>query len=239
MVVPERAGPAWQTLFEGYEFFARVPLGLLIKAQFPWLRVLRGPCYKSRRSLPMHTFEEWHWYQSVTSTEPRPHVAYRPPEEPLLEAWDNRLAAQNVYFDMCLARRNAHAPIADEKNVAFLRTDQGLAKPRIEKAVATFIREGSWPALTHREHLHLIVRIQLARKIVSAIREGTPQGMVVKSQMPDLGNREQTIQWFLVDLWNLAGKAFLAAMARDFPEKRTEPRTDTGQVEELAGEPTT
>jgi hypothetical protein len=187
----------------------------------------------------MHTFEEWHWYQSVTTTEPRPQVPYRPPEEPLLEAWDNRLAAQNVYFDMCIARKNAQAPVADEKNVAFLRTDQGLAKPLVEKAVATFIREGSWPALTHREHLHLIVRIQLARKIASAIREGTPQGMVVKSQMPDLGNREQTIQWFLVDLWNLAGKAFLAAMARDFLEKRTELIANTGRVEELAGEPIT
>jgi hypothetical protein len=187
----------------------------------------------------MHTFEEWHWYQSVTTTEPRPHVPYRPPEEPLLEAWDNRLAAQNVYFDTRIAGKNAQAPVADEKNVAFLRTDQGLARPRIEKAVATFIREGSWPVLTRREHLHLIVRIQLARKIVAAIRDGTPQGMIVKSQMPDLGNRERTIQWFLIDLWNLAGKAFLAAMARDFLEKRTDLITDRGQIEELAGEPTT
>jgi hypothetical protein len=105
--------------------------------------------------------------------------------------------------------------------------------------VATFIREGSWPVLTRREHLHLIVRIQLARKIVAAIRDGTPQGMIVKSQMPDLGNRERTIQWFLIDLWNLAGKAFLAAMARDFLEKRTDLITDRGQIEELAGEPTT
>jgi len=187
----------------------------------------------------MHTFEEWHWYQSVTTTEPRPHVPYRPPEEPLLEAWDNRLAAQNVYFDMCIARRNGQAPGANEKNVAFLRTDQGLAKPRIEKAVATFISDGSWPALTRREHLHLIVRIQLARKIVSAIRDGTPQGMVVKSQMPDLGNRQKTIQWFLIDLWNLAGKAFLAAMASDSLEKRTEPITGEGPLEEFAGERTT
>jgi hypothetical protein len=114
--------------------------------------------------------------------------------------------------------------------------DQGLAKPAIEKAIAAFIHEGSWPNLSHREYLHLIVRIQLARKVVAAIRDSTPQGMVVKSQMPDLGNRESAIQWFLIDLWNLAGKAFLAAMARDFLEKRTA-ANDQSEVGQLTGEP--
>jgi len=104
--------------------------------------------------------------------------------------------------------------------------------------VAAFIRESSWPALTHREHLHLIVRIQLARKVVAAIRQGTPQGMVLKSLMPDLGNREHAIRWFLVDLWNLGGKAFLAAMARDSLGKPPESVTDKSQVEELASERT-
>ena len=187
----------------------------------------------------MHTLEEWQqWYQSVSIIEPRAQASYRPPEEPLLEAWDNRLAAQNVYFDMCVAKHTGHARVVDDKSVASLRIDQGLAKPAIEKAVDAFIRDGSWPALTHREHLHLIVRIRLARKVVAAIRQGTPQGMVVKSQMPDLGNREYAIRWFLVDLWNLAGKAFLAAMARDFLEKRTESVSDRSQVEQLTGEPT-
>ena len=187
----------------------------------------------------MHTLEEWQqWYQSVSIIEPRAHASYRPPEEPLLEAWDNRLAAQNVYFDMCVAKHTGHARVVDDKSVASLRVDQGLAKPAMEKAVGAFIRDGSWPALTHREHLHLIVRIRLARKVVAAIRQGTPQGMVVKSQMPDLGNREYAIRWFLVDLWNLAGKAFLAAMARDFLEKRTESVSDRSQVEQLTGEPT-
>jgi hypothetical protein len=178
----------------------------------------------------MHTLEEWQqWYQSVNIIGA---------EEPLLEAWDNRLAAQNVYFDVCVAKHIGHTHIADQKNVAFLRVDQGLAKPTIEKAVAAFVREGSWPALTHREHLHLIVRIQLARKVVAAIRQGTPQGMVVKSQMPDLGNREHAIRWFLVDLWNLGGKAFLAAMARDFSEKRTESVSDRNQIEQLVSKGT-
>jgi hypothetical protein len=166
----------------------------------------------------MHTLQEWQqWYQSANVT------GF---EEPLLEAWDNRLAAQNVYFDSCVARHIDHGHATDEKNVAFLRMDQGLAKPVIEKAVAAFIRDGSWPALTHREHLHLIVRIRLARKVVAAIRHGTPQGMVIKSLMPDLGNREHAIQWFLMDLWNLGGKAFLAAMARDLLGKRTESFSD-------------
>jgi hypothetical protein len=176
----------------------------------------------------MHTLEEWQqWYQTASI----PGF-----EESLLEAWDNRLAAQNVYFDMCIARHIGHAHVGDEKDVAFLRIDQGLAKPAIEKTVAAFIREGSWPALTHRECLHLIVRIQLARKVVAAIRQGTPQGMVVKTQMPDLGNREHAIRWFLVDLWNLGGKAFLAAMARDFSGKGTEALRDRSQVEQLASE---
>ena len=187
----------------------------------------------------MHTLEEWQqWYQSVSVIEPPPRVPHRPSEEPLLEAWDNRLAAQNVYFDTCIAKHIGHARVADEKSIASLRVDQGLAKPAIEKAVGAFIRDSSWPALTHRGYLHLIVRIQLARKVVAAIRDGTPQGMVVKSQMPDLGNRECAIRWFLVDLWNLAGKAFLAAMARDFLEKRTESVSDRSQVEQFAGERT-
>ena len=187
----------------------------------------------------MHTLEEWQqWYQSVSIIEPRAPAPHQPSEEPLLEAWDNRLAAQNVYFDICIAKQIGHARVTDEKSIASLRVDQGLAKPAIEKAVGAFIREGSWPALTHREYLHLIVRLQLARKVVAAIRQGTPQGMVVKSQMPDLGNREYAIRWFLVDLWNLAGKAFLAAIARDFLEKRTESVSDRSQVEQLAGERT-
>jgi hypothetical protein len=187
----------------------------------------------------MHTLEEWQqWYQSVSVIAPRSHVPYRPSEEPLLEAWDNRLAAQNVYFGMCIAKQIGHTHNADEKDVAFLRVDQGLAKPAIEKAVAAFIREGSWPAMTHREHLHLIVRIQLARKVLAAIRDGTPQGMVVKSQMPDLANREHAIQWFLVDLWNLGGKAFLAAMAGDLLGKRTESASDRSQFGQLASERT-
>jgi len=178
----------------------------------------------------MHTLQEWQqWYQSADVT------GF---EEPLLEAWDNRLAAQNVYFDMCVAKHIGHGQGADEKDVAFLRIDQGLAKPAIEKAVAAFIRDSFWPTLTHREHLHLIVRIRLARKVVAAIRQGTPQGMVVKSLMPDLGNREHAIRWFLVDLWNLGGKAFLAAMVCDLLEKRTESVSDKSQVEQLASERT-
>ena len=189
----------------------------------------------------MHTLEEWQWYQSVNdrnaaSPDLTPIVIRV--EEPLLEAWDNRLAAQNVYFDMCVAKHIGHAQVADEKSVEFLRVDQGLAKSEIEKAVAAFICNGSWPALTHREHLHLIVRIQLARKLTAAILQGTPQGMVVKSQMPDLGNREHAIRWFLIDLWNLAGKAFLAAMANDLAERREQCDSEKDQIAQLAVERT-
>src|SRR5262245_54942112 len=102
----------------------------------------------------MHTLEKWHqWYQSVSEIAHPPRVPHRPSEEPHLEAWDNRLAAQNVYFETCIAKQMGQARVADEKSVASLRVDQGLAKPAIEKAIATFIREGCWPALTHREYL--------------------------------------------------------------------------------------
>jgi hypothetical protein len=187
----------------------------------------------------MQTLEEWQpWYQAVSIPEPRVPPPHRPSEEPLLEAWDNRLAAQNIYFNMCVAKKIGLAQVAHEKNVAFLRIDQGLAKPVIEKAVVAFIREGSWPTLTHREYQHLIVRIQLARKLTAAILQGTPQGMVVKSQMPDLGNREHAIRWFLIDLWNLAGKAFLAAMANDLAERREQCDSEKDQIAQLAVERT-
>jgi hypothetical protein len=178
----------------------------------------------------MHTLQEWQqWYHSVSITGS---------EQPLLQAWDNRLAAQNVYFDMCVAKHTGHTHIVDEKDLACLRVDQGLAKPAIEKIVTAFIREGSWPALTHRESLHLIVRVQLARKVLAAILQATPQGVVVKSQMPDLGNREQAIRWFLIDLWNLGGKAFLAAMADDFSKRREQSATEKDQIAQLAIERT-
>ena len=188
----------------------------------------------------MHTLEEWQqWYQAVSIPEPRAQPVQaprRPSQEPLLQSWDNRLAAQNIYFDMCIAKKIGHAHVADEKNVAFLRIDQGLAKRSVEKAVAAFIREGSWPALSHRECLHLVVRIQLARKVLAAILQETPQGMVVKSQMPDLGNREHAIQWLLLDLWNLGGKAFLMAMANDFSKKREESVSEKNQIGQLVSE---
>ncbi len=178
----------------------------------------------------MHTLEEWQqWYHSVDIIGT---------EEPLLQAWDNRLAAQNVYFDMCVAKHTGHMHGIDEKNLALLRVDQGLAKPAIEKAVAAFISTGSWPALTDREYLHLSVRVQLARKVLAAILQATPQGMVVKSQMPDLGNREHAIRWFLVDLWNLGGKAFLAAMADDFSKRQKEPVPEKSQIAQLLSEQT-
>jgi hypothetical protein len=176
----------------------------------------------------MHTLEEWQqWYHSVSTTGP---------EETLLESWDNRLAAQNVYFEACVAKHIGHVHVVDEKNLAFLRVDQGLVKPSIEKAVTAFISKGAWPALTHREYLHLIVRIQLARKVLAAILQATPPGMVIRSQMPDLQNREHTIRWLLVDLWNLGGKAFLAAMAHDLPKNRAQSVSDNAQGAQLTVE---
>jgi hypothetical protein len=62
--------------------------------------------------------------------------------------------------------------------------------------------------------------------------------MTANGRVADLANREHAIRWFLVDLWNLAGKAFLAAMAGDLLGKRTESVSDRSQVEQLASERT-
>ena len=178
----------------------------------------------------MNKLQEFHtWYHSAGRKEPG---------EVLLEEWDNRLAAQNVYFDMCVAKHIGHAHITDAKDISFLRVDQGLVKPAIERSVAAFINTGCWPTLTHREYLHLIVRVQLARKVLAAILQATPQGMIVKSQMPDLGNREHAIRWFFVELWNLGGKAFLCAMAADFSKRPEQCASEKNKIAQLAGERT-
>jgi hypothetical protein len=49
--------------------------------------------------------------------------------------------------------------------------------------------------------------------VLGAIQQATPAGIVMRSQMPDLQNREHAIRWLLVDLWNLGGRAFLEAKA--------------------------
>jgi hypothetical protein len=153
----------------------------------------------------MHTLEEWQqWYQSLRAIASRGS---------LLEAWDNRLAAQSAYFSVCLARHTSAPRLVGEECLALLQSSEQRARRRIEKAVATFIRTGTWPVLTRREYLLLIVRIQLARKVLGAIQQATPAGIVMRSQMPDLQNREHAIRWLLVDLWNLGGRAFLEAKA--------------------------
>src|SRR5436309_13395460 len=109
----------------------------------------------------MHTLDEWQqWYQSVSAIEPPPRVPHRPSEDPLLEAWDNRLAAPHGYFDICIAKHIGHARVADEKSIASLRVEQGLAKPVIEKAVGASLRAGCWPYIAHSEHIHLTSGIQ-------------------------------------------------------------------------------
>jgi len=45
-------------------------------------------------------------------------------------------------------------------------------------------------------------------------------GLAPKPALPDLENREDAIRWFLIDLWNLVGKTFLAVMADDWLKGR-------------------
>jgi hypothetical protein len=116
------------------------------------------------------------------------------------------------------SQERPHVP--DEQNVSFLQVDERLAKPAIEKAVAAFIRDGSWPTLDYRECLHLTFRAHLARETILAVLRGTPQGMAIKPALPDLENREAALRWFLVDLWNLGGKPFLAVMADTWVKTR-------------------
>jgi hypothetical protein len=143
-------------------------------------------------------------------------------EKLLLRRWDNFLAAQVAYFDAHIVELVGHPHVPDEENVAFLQVDEKLAKPAIEEAVAEFICDGSWTRLDYRECLHLVFRAHVARTIISAVLRGTPQGTAIEPTLPDLKNREDAIQWFLIDLWNLVGKPFLAAVADDWLKKRRE-----------------
>ena len=138
----------------------------------------------------------------------------------LLQKWDAFLAAQGTYFDACIVKLIGHPHVADEESVAFLQVDDKLAKPAVEKAAAAFIRDGTWPTLDYRECLHLILRAHVARATILAVLGGTPQAMAIKAALPDLENRGAAIRWFLVDLWNVAGKPFLAGMADDFLKTR-------------------
>jgi hypothetical protein len=135
------------------------------------------------------------------------------PEKILLKRWDDFLAAQGSYFDDCIVKLIGHPHVADEENVAFLQIDDKLAKPAIENAVAVFIRDKAWPSLDYRESLHLLLRLYIARKVLLAILEQTPHGVAIEPALPDLKNREDALRWFLIDLWNLGGKPFLAVMA--------------------------
>jgi hypothetical protein len=151
-------------------------------------------------------------------------------EQILLQGWSYFLGTQGAYFNECIVNQIGHSHVPDVINAAFLEVDENFVKPTIEKAVATFVRTGSWPALTHREYLHLIFRVCIAKGGIALILRGPPAEMVdataaggtanavdiIKRSLPDLENRERTLQWLFCDLWNIGGKQFLTRKADDF-----------------------
>ena len=155
----------------------------------------------------------------------------------LLDGWATILEAQRAKLNARIVKQTGHAyVIADTTKAAFLELDEELTKPAIEEAVATFIRTNDWPDhLTERECLHLIFRINVAKAVIKVIRlepaelaktvseaaatiKGSAAFQRFKKIMPDLENREQTIHWFLVYLWDHGGKALLALEANRFLE---------------------
>lgn len=93
----------------------------------------------------------------------------------LLQRWDDFLAAQGVYFDARIVELQERPHVPDEENVAFLQVDERLAKPAIEKAVAAFIRDGSWPTLGYRECLHLTSALTLRERSSWPFSEAHPK----------------------------------------------------------------
>src|SRR6266542_924698 len=152
----------------------------------------------------------------------------------LLQQLDDYLTEQGDYLDQCIVKLTGRPHVPDEQNVAFLEVDDRLARPMIEDAVSAFTRDRSWPTLDYRECLHLIYRAHIARKVIQAVLRGDPQATAMKAALPDLQNREDTLRWFLVALWNLGGKAFLRAMGDDWLKTRGQvvdkPPDDSGQA---------
>lgn len=117
-----------------------------------------------------------------------------------------------------------HAHIPDEINVAFLETDDDIAKETIERAVDGFIRDEMWPPLPYRECLHLSLRTSAARAVIRDALGATPTSaanqMIIERSVPDLDDRDYAFRWFLVVLWNAFGKIFLVKMADDWLKTR-------------------
>jgi hypothetical protein len=138
----------------------------------------------------------------------------------LLQRWDGYLAEQGCHLDACIVKLMGHPYTPDEQSTAFLLVDEKLSRPTIEKAVSEFIHGDAWPTLGTGEYLHLVFRAHMARVVIKAILRGDSQGAAIKPGLPDLKNREDAIRWFLVDLWNIGGRAFLGAMGDDWLKTR-------------------
>jgi hypothetical protein len=167
-----------------------------------------------------------------------------PEEVKQLWWWSQFLDAQAAYFNAATLREVGHLRVADEINVAFLKTDDVIALPEIEKAVNVFIRDGAWPQkLGERVYHHLSAhRAFLARKLIltvllAMLDDGDPSAADIRGQlrfigdpkpaaarirteMPDLDDRKRMIHWLFIDMWNKHGKTFLDGLTDAFLKTR-------------------
>jgi hypothetical protein len=158
-----------------------------------------------------------------------------------LEYWLVFLEDQVAYFNAATMREEGHLRVADEINVAFLKTDDAIAGPEIEKAVNVFVRDGAWPQKMGERKYHLLsLRAYAARQailtvifaklddddpLVTAIR---PQlhiknpkltkllGPAIRAAMPDLDDKKRMIHWLFIDTWKKGGERNLDALTDTF-----------------------
>jgi hypothetical protein len=156
-----------------------------------------------------------------------------------LEYWLDFLEAQVEHFNAAIMREDGHLRVADEINTAFLKTDDAIVGPEIEKAVRAFIRDGAWPQkLGARKYRHLSFRANGARPalltvILSKLDDDDPRvalirpqlpgvdnpklvGPVIRAGMPDLDDKERMIPWLFIDTWKARGQAHLDALTNTF-----------------------
>ena len=133
-----------------------------------------------------------------------------------LRDWSDFLDAQMAHCEQGMIRKTGHSHVADEVNVAFLKTDENFAKPVVEAAVESFVRDNSWPPLQRREYRHLQLRAHCARAAVLAVLAGGPVAQMIQARMPDLADRDRMIRWLLIESWNVGGKAFIESTTDAF-----------------------
>lgn len=124
--------------------------------------------------------------------------------------------AQMATFENVVVAATGKPHTPDALTVAFLRTDDGLLKQRIEQAIDQFVQTGIWPQLDEKQALHLTHRAFSARGLLLAFLGGQMAQEKVRPQIPDPTDKARFIRWLLIDLWNAGGASYLEALTNSF-----------------------